>query len=132
MNTIQPDPLHIDFHLLDRQIVDRDGMMIGNVDDVELQPGDDGELRVVALLVGQHVLGERVGGVIGRLLTATARRLSSAENLQPLRIPYDLVAEVGSEIRLSIRGELLTELPLEAWLREHLIDRIPGADVEGQ
>ena len=42
--TDQPDPLRVDFHLLDRQIVDADGEPVGKVDDVELtvtrQPGD--------------------------------------------------------------------------------------------
>jgi sporulation protein YlmC with PRC-barrel domain len=117
----QPDPLRVDFNLLDRQIVDRDGNMVGNVDDVELSP----DLRVVALLVGQRVLGERFGGVIGTVMAAVARRLSDTA---PLRIPYDLVASVESEIILSVPVELLADPPLEAWLREHLIDKIPGAD----
>jgi sporulation protein YlmC with PRC-barrel domain len=120
----QPDPLRVDFNLLDRQIVDRDGTMVGNVDDVELSP----DLRVVALLVGQRVLGERIGGFVGTSMAAVARRLSPTPDTPPLRIPYDLVATVESEIILSVPVDLLADLPLEAWLREHLIDRIPGAD----
>jgi sporulation protein YlmC with PRC-barrel domain len=119
----QPDPVRIDFNLLDRQIVDRDGTLVGKVDDVELSA----DLRIVALLVGQRVLGERLGGVTGRWLAAVARRLSPTPDTPPLRIPYDLVATVSSDVVLSVRAEVLTDPPLEAWLREHLIDRIPGA-----
>ena len=119
----QPDPVRVDFHLLDRQIVDRDGALVGNVDDVELSS----DLRVVALLVGQRVLGERLGGVTGRWMAALARRLSATPDTPPLRIPYDLVDTVASEITLSVRADMLTTPPLETWLREHLIDKIPGA-----
>lgn len=121
-------PLHLDFHLLDRQIVDRDGLLVGNVDDVEL----DADLRVVALLVGQLALGDRIGGWVGGLMSAVARRLAPQAQPKPMRIPYERVAEVGSEVRLDIALADLGDLPLEAWLREHLVQRIPGADHAGE
>jgi hypothetical protein len=34
-------------------------------------------------------------------------------------------------VRLSVRRELLTEPALEEWLRDHVIDRIPGGDHAG-
>ena len=59
--TDQPDPLRIDFHLLDRQIVDAAGEPVGKVDDVELTLNPaTGRLQVTALLSGQQVLGERI------------------------------------------------------------------------
>ena len=123
----QPEPLHVDFHLLDRQLVDADGRLVGNVDDVEL----DDDLRVVALLSGQVVLGERMRGRLGRLLAATARRLAPEGSPEPVRIPYDLVDDVGSEIRL-VAGADRPDPPLETWLGEHLIGRIPGAGRAGE
>jgi sporulation protein YlmC with PRC-barrel domain len=118
------------FDLLDRQILDRDGEPIGNVDDLELATTDDGALYVSALLVGQQVLGRRIGGWLGRLIENTARRLEPTPADGPIRIPYDLVATVDSAVTLSVRRELLPDPPLEAWLREHLIGRIPGASHE--
>ncbi|MGX7673835.1 hypothetical protein [Plantactinospora sp. DSM 117369] len=56
----------IGFDLLDRQIVDRDGIPIGKFDDVELTAGADDRLCVTALLTGQQALGARFGGVLGR------------------------------------------------------------------
>jgi sporulation protein YlmC with PRC-barrel domain len=122
------EPLHIDFHLLDRQLVDRDGLLVGNVDDVEL----DDDLRVVALLVGQLALGDRIGGRIGGLMSAVARRLAPQAHPRPMRIPFALVDEVGSAVRLTAALADLGDQPLEAWLREHVVDRIPGADHAGE
>jgi sporulation protein YlmC with PRC-barrel domain len=124
--TRQPDPLRIDFHLLDRQIVDRDGRLVGNVDDVEFTDGADGPPRVTAILVGLIPLGNRIGGRVGRWLAALGRRLSMPDH-QPIRIPYHLVDTVGSEITLLIPADQLPEPGLERWLRRHLIERIPGA-----
>jgi sporulation protein YlmC with PRC-barrel domain len=121
----------IGFDLLDRQILDVRGEPVGKVDDVELDRATDGSLSVAALLIGQKALGERIGGRIGRWIAGTARRLSHDYDQGPIRIPFDLVAEVGSAITLSVRREVLPDPALEAWLGEHLIGRIPGASDAG-
>jgi sporulation protein YlmC with PRC-barrel domain len=115
------------FDLLDRQIVDRDGEPVGKVDDLELSRTDDGALYVSALLMGQQALGRRLRGWLGRLIEDSAHRLAPPSEPGPIRIPYDLVATVDSAVNLSVRRELLTDPPLETWLRDHLISRIPGA-----
>jgi sporulation protein YlmC with PRC-barrel domain len=113
------------FDLLDRQIVDRDGTPVGKVDDLELTGA-----VVTALLTGQQALGPRFGGVLGRWIRNTAYRLD-VDRIGPRRIPYHLVARVDSAVHLSVRVELLDPPPLERWLDEHLIGRIPGADHAG-
>jgi sporulation protein YlmC with PRC-barrel domain len=118
------------FNLLDRQIVDRDGEPVGKVDDIELAVDDDGVPYVAALLIGQQALGRRIGGWLGRLIENTARRLEPTPDIGPIRIPYDLVAGVHSAIDLPVKRELLTDPPLERWLHDHLISRIPGASHE--
>jgi sporulation protein YlmC with PRC-barrel domain len=120
----------IGFDLLDRQIVDRDGEPVGKVDDVELTYDTDGTARVTALLLGQEVLGDRIGGVLGRCIAGTARRLSGTYDRPPQRISMSLVAAITSAITLSVKRELLPDPPLETWLRDHLIARIPGAGHE--
>jgi sporulation protein YlmC with PRC-barrel domain len=117
----------IGFDLLDRQILDRDGEPVGKVDDVELDVDADGTPYVAALLVGQQALGQRIGGRLGGWIAGTARRLSPDYDRGPIRIPYDLVSELNSAVNLSVHRELLPDPPLETWLRDHLIGRIPGA-----
>lgn len=117
----------IGLELLDRQIVDPDGLPVGKVDDVALALGPDGVPYVAALLVGQRALGRRMGGRLGRWVAASAQRLSTDQARHSLRIGYDLVAKVDSAVHLSVRRDLLPRAPLEQWLGEHLIDRVPGA-----
>jgi sporulation protein YlmC with PRC-barrel domain len=131
--TEQPDPLRIDFHLLDRQIVDTAGEPVGKVDDVELTLDQDtGRLQVTALLSGQQVLGDRIGGRVGGLLAGIARRLHPVEKPPPLRIEFTHVASIGSAVDLTIHRGTLPTPPLEDWLGVHVIDKIPGAGHAGQ
>jgi sporulation protein YlmC with PRC-barrel domain len=120
----------IGFDLLDRQILDRDGQPIGKVDDVELTYGADGTPFISALLVGQQALGHRIGGGFGRWITDVARRLADPPGKKPMRISIDQVAAINSAVNLTVKRELLPEPPLETWLRDHLINRIPGAGHE--
>lgn len=122
--------LMVGFDLLDRQIEDRDGLPIGKVDDVEFARAEDGTLYVAALLTGQEALGVRLGGTLGRWVAGVAGRLDIHQR-GPRRIAYDLVDRVDSAVILSVRRDLLPEPALEAWLNEHLIGRIPGADHAG-
>ncbi|MEU7983139.1 hypothetical protein AB0B63_32010 [Micromonospora sp. NPDC049081] len=113
--------------LLDRQLVDADGLLLGKVDDVAFAPDEQGVPYVAYLLTGQGALGQRIGGRVGRLLVTLADRLTE-ETPGPLRIPIGQVARIDSAVRLRVRADELPRPPVEAWLRRHLIDRIPGAD----
>jgi hypothetical protein len=124
-----PARLLLGFDLLDRQILDSDEQPVGNVDDVELAVAEDGTLRVSALHVGAQAWGRRLGGALGRAITAISIRLPG-----PIRIPIDLVVFDGpsAAVRLSVSRDLLAEPELEAWLREHVIARIPGSEEAGE
>ncbi|WP_431922943.1 hypothetical protein [Micromonospora wenchangensis] len=113
--------------LLDRQIVDADGLLLGKVDDVEFAVDERGVPYVSCLLTGQGALGRRIGGRVGWLLVALADRFTE-EASAPLRIPFGQVARIDSAVRLRTRADELPRPPVETWLRRHLIDRIPGAD----
>ncbi|TDC73061.1 hypothetical protein E1193_26340 [Micromonospora sp. KC606] len=123
--------LQLGRHLLDRQIVDVDGRLVGKVDDVEFAVDDDGYPYVANLISGQSALGLRIGGPVGRLLVAVADRLSENPPVPPLCLPMTLVVRVDSAVWLRCRADGLPPPPVEAWLRRHLIDRIPGAGRAG-
>jgi sporulation protein YlmC with PRC-barrel domain len=122
--------LFVAFDLLDRQILDRDGQAVGKVDDVEFETDEYGVPYLSALLVGPHAIGPRLGGRLGRLVSGIAARLDR-DRPGPIRIPYDAVEALDSAVHLRIRRELLPEPKLEAWLREHVIARIPGSGHDG-
>jgi hypothetical protein len=115
------------FDLLDRQILDHDGLPVGNVDDIELAVAEDGTLSVAALLVGAQVWGARLGGRLGDSIAGMATRLQRRTPAGPIRIPFELVRESAPAITLSVSRDLLAEPELETWLRRHVIARIPGS-----
>ena len=94
-------------HLLDRQVVDRDGRMVCKVDDVELTVVPDGTWEVTGLLAGPPALVPRLGGKVGHTLEQGWRRLGVQEGdrLVPWRIPLALVARLGSGVELLATRE---------------------------
>jgi sporulation protein YlmC with PRC-barrel domain len=117
-------------NLLDRQIIDPDGRLVGNVDDVELTERDDGRLAVTAILVGPGVLGPRLGGRLGRWTVAGWRRLRADGNAKPGRIDAADISRIDSAVHLSVRPDEPGIDGLERWVDEHVISRIPGATHE--
>jgi sporulation protein YlmC with PRC-barrel domain len=107
-------------------VVDRAGLLVGKVDDVELS--DEDPPRITALLLGPRALAGRLDGWLGRFVAGAAARLRAPGDPDPVRVPYDQVSTVDSAVHLRIRRDLLPEPSLEAWLRTHVVDRIPGAD----
>lgn len=112
--------LDAQLHLMDRQVLDHDGVPVTTVDDLEVSgPAVDVEIApgapapvITALLTGS-VLGTRIFG--GR---PPSSRL--------IRIPWKDVAEVGVVVRLGVKGEPLDASWVERWVRDKIIARIPG------
>jgi sporulation protein YlmC with PRC-barrel domain len=97
------EPFEAVLHLLDRQLLDIEGQMLGKVDDVELtEDGDD--LVVTAVLVGTTALLHRLGGRLGGWLVAAHARLRPAQpdRTRPWRIPIVRVARVDSAVHLAV------------------------------
>lgn len=112
--------------VLDRQIVDSRDEPVGKVDDLELATSEDGQLEAVALLLGPEAYGRRLGGVLGRWISHTGRRLAITP--EPIRIPMELVDRLGVRVELKVRLEDLDRPDrLDRWLSDNFIGRIPGA-----
>ena len=106
-------------HLLDRQVLDVDGVPVCTVDDLEVH-GVDGSDRpdgsqpaVVTSLLSGAVLATRVFG--GRPPSSRWHRIRWAH-----------VADVGTTVKLGVRGSELDVTWTERWVRDHIITRIPG------
>jgi len=124
--------LDLHLHLLDRQVIDVDGRMVCKVDDLELELDTAGRPYVTAILVGPRALGPRLGGRLGRWFAAIPRRLAGADRQQqPPRIDFAQVTDVGSAVKLARRADEIDVGPLERWVDEHVIGRIPGSTHEG-
>lgn len=105
--------------LLDRQLLDPDGVPITTVDDLELtDPADPAHLDPDArpelsnLLTGP-VLATRVFG--GR-----------PPDSRFVRIPWRVVADVDVVLHTGVSADSLDAGWVERWMRDHIIGRIPG------
>ncbi|SFC84186.1 PRC-barrel domain-containing protein [Nocardioides terrae] len=98
MNRLE-GPYDAALHLLDRQIVDSEGLLVAKVDDVALTP----DLEVAGLLVGTAALLPRLGGRLGPRLLDLWERLAPAEADRgtPRFIPIRAVVDVGSAVTLG-------------------------------
>ena len=124
--------LDLQLHLLDRQVQGPDQQMICKVDDLELELDASGRPYVTAILAGPRALGPRLGGRLGRWLAATAGRLATPEQQRVPRIDFAQVTEIGSAITIARTREEVAVAPLEDWLDQHVIARIPGSQHESE
>jgi hypothetical protein len=121
-------------HLLDRQVVDADDLMVCKVDDLELTVFDDGVLGVTALLTGRPVLVPRYADDrFGRLLHDYWRRLdpTAADRDDPYRIDLDLVDRLDSAVHLKVgrEGALVRQGQRTRQLNQLL--QMPVQDLDG-
>ena len=115
-------------HLLDRQLVDCDGALLGKVDDVELtQVGE--RLAITAVLTGPAALLARLGGRTGGALVRKWAELKPAEphRTRPWRIGMEDVERLDSALHLSVRRDGVLRRDHEG----HRLSRLTGMAVRG-
>jgi sporulation protein YlmC with PRC-barrel domain len=117
-------------HLLDRQIVDSEGLMVAKVDDIALTP----DLQVAGILVGTAALLPRLGGDLGPRLLAFWKRLSpqDAERGTPRFIPLHAIAEVDSAVVLDRERSRLLLIHEPPGHRLNALLRLPVASASGR
>lgn len=107
-------------HVLDRQVLDRDGVPVTTVDDLEfegielgarIEPGSPAP--TVAAILTRPQLPMRIFG-------------GHSPDSRKVRIPWRLVADVGTVLHLGVSGESLDATWVERWVSRHIIGRIPG------
>src|SRR3954469_12960312 len=120
-------------HPMDRQVVDSDGMMVCNVDDLEITDGGGRELSVTGLLVGPAALVPRFSGRLGGWLREmwVSLGVQYAARELPLRLGLDLVEHVGSDVRLRVPrdGLLDRQSPAAPGVTLRRMDDLLGMDV---
>ena len=118
--------LSVRLDLLDQQIIDSEERPFGRIDDVVLEIGSDGAPRVVAVLVGAEVLGDRIGGFLGEAMSRISARMR--QDAEPPSIPASSFARWSPRLKLTVPlRELRHVAGLERWLGEKIVSRLPGA-----
>ena len=108
----------IGLHVLDHQILDKNGRRCGNVDDIAIEGGAGETPEVVAILVGPGYWGARAGW-IGRLAGWIGGN-------GKVRVDWSEVEQVDSAVRLKNDATTLGLGAGDDRLRPYL-DKIPGA-----
>ena len=115
-------------HFLDKQLIDRDGVLCGNVDDLELEESADGRLVVTGIRSGAGALAKRLGApVLGGWLEQVHRGVDPDQQDHTF-IPLSRVDDVSSHVKLSMNHQEVATWHTERWVAEHVIDHIPGAE----
>jgi sporulation protein YlmC with PRC-barrel domain len=112
--------------LLDRQLVDRRGRLVGKVDDLELELGGDGAVLVIAILSGPGTLAQRMGFRRYGAWVQRAHRLLLGSDADPAWIPFTKVSKIGNHVDLAADQEELATQSSHRWVVDHVIGRIPG------
>jgi sporulation protein YlmC with PRC-barrel domain len=113
--------------LLDRQVIDVDGLMAGKVDDLELEFSGEPHAppRVTAILLGPGALASRIGGRLGTSIAAVYGRV--AEEPHPNEISFGVVKRIDNHVELVLPRAELGIMGLEEWVWTRFISKIPGS-----
>ena len=120
--------LHAALHLLDHQLRARDGELCGKVDDLEIEPTDDGTWYVTAILTGPgHLLYRVRRRVVGQWLSKLTTHIERSTLDDPGRIPYSRVSDIGVTVDLAVDADDVATFAAERWTRDHIVGHIPGS-----
>jgi hypothetical protein len=113
------DYLDIARQVLDRQLFDANNVPCGKVDDIEVEGGAGGELKIKALLVGNGAASDR----LPELCKYVSRKIFGA---RVVRVPWSEVSIITNHIKLASRAAEL-DLGEAGSLSSKIISKLPGA-----
>lgn len=113
--------------VLDNQLVDSNQRKLGKVDGIVMELRDGEPPRLTYLETGMTTLARRIHPRLGRWVAAIENSWG-AKHSEPFRIPLSKVRDVGIDVEVEIEAEATPALAYEKWLREQIIERIPGAE----
>ena len=111
--------------VLDNQLVDRNQQKIGRVDGIVAELRDNQPPRLAYIEVGLPVLAGRLHPRLGRWFVEIQKRWG-AKISEPFQIPWSKIVDVGIDVDVDLDAEGTPTLAYEEWLRDHVIERIPG------
>ncbi|NYJ10871.1 hypothetical protein GGI64_001918 [Rhizobium leguminosarum] len=113
--------------VLDKQLVDRDGVKMGKVDGIVAELRQDGPPRVVAIEVGAIAMAGRLGHRPQRWITWFATKLGGDRHSKPHRVAWSAVHGIGIDVQLNAAVKDTAIFDWQDWLRERVVGKIPGA-----
>ena len=116
--------------VLDKKLMDRDGLPMGRVDGLVMHVGERSQPRVTHLEIGGATLWGRLHPSFERIAMRLARRWGPKKP-GPVRIPWSHVETVGRDIKLDVEAKETGAIAWEIWIARHIIGHIPGSGHRG-
>jgi hypothetical protein len=115
--------------VLDQEVVDRSGTNMGRVDGLVMLVGDGGPPRIDRMELGFVVLARRVHPRLEKIVEAL--RKWSVRKEARYGIPWSHVEAITENaIKVNLDAEDTPAFAWERWLREHIVEKIPGSGKE--
>lgn len=112
--------------LLDQQVVDRKGQLMGKVDGIVLEISPGQQPKVARLVIGGGAAARRVHPRLGEWVQRR-RRFWGPKRDEAVEVPWSKVLKVGIDVKVDLDAEHTPALAWEHWIRDRIIGRIPGA-----
>jgi sporulation protein YlmC with PRC-barrel domain len=112
--------------VLDQQVIDRNGELMGKVDGVVLELRKGKPPRVAHLVIGGGTAARRVHRGFGAWLMRWRRQVGP-KNDEPLEVPWSKVMKIGIDVQVDVDVKRTSAWAWEKWVHDHIIGRIPGA-----
>jgi sporulation protein YlmC with PRC-barrel domain len=109
--------------LLDKQVVDRNGRMLGRVDGIVLERPENGAPRLTAILIGPVALAFRLHPTLGRWMAALERACGLPSG-RPVRIDVAHISDIGRHVHTDLTSSDTPVLAVEQRLRRW-VSKIP-------
>jgi sporulation protein YlmC with PRC-barrel domain len=118
--------LDAQLHLLDRQVLDSDGVPVTTVDDLELGVPEGAPELPLGMVIPEGTPAPVITAVLTGPVLGTRIFGGRPPSSRLVRIPWEDVAEVGVVLKLGVGGGNLDATWVERWIRDKIIARIPG------
>jgi sporulation protein YlmC with PRC-barrel domain len=125
---VEPLPLVRD--VLDKQVYDCNGIKVGKVDGIVLQPRHGRPPRIDVIELHLPTLWRRVSQRLGDWIEAGQRWIDPSL-AEPTRIRFEHVTRAGIDVDVDIDANRTNAFVGETWLDTHLIAVIPGGGKRG-
>ncbi|WP_229753994.1 hypothetical protein [Caballeronia grimmiae] len=113
--------------VLDKQLVDRNGVRMGRADGLIAELREGQLPRLVAIETGTIVIARRFGSRTEGMVRALLVKARLSHRTEPYRIAWTNVRKIGVDIQLDIGCDDTPVHDWQRWLQARVIDRLPGA-----
>ena len=117
--------MHLIAEVLDKQLKDVNGRNSGRIDGIVLEVRDDKPPRVAYVEISPITLLKRFSDRLAGWWARFDRRLGPGRGA-PFRIAWSRIVPSGPTLQCDLDVEATSIMALEDWLREHIVQHIPG------